>query len=76
MTVKDLIKKLQEYPQDLEVVVTGYEGGYNSVVDESIKIEKISRGESNAYEGEHAEIFEYSQGLDKKDIREVLYISR
>lgn len=29
LTVADLIKKLQTLPQDLPVVLEGYEGGYN-----------------------------------------------
>jgi hypothetical protein len=32
MRIKDLIKTLQEYPQDIRVVVAGYEGGYNDVL--------------------------------------------
>jgi hypothetical protein len=31
MTVAELIEKLKEYPQDLRVVVRGYEGGVNDV---------------------------------------------
>lgn len=31
MTVAQLIKELENYPQDLPVVVSGYEGGYNDV---------------------------------------------
>lgn len=31
MTVSQLIEALKSYPQDLRVVVSGYEGGYNDV---------------------------------------------
>lgn len=31
MTVAQLIEALKNYPQDLPVVVSGYEGGYNDV---------------------------------------------
>ena len=31
MTVAELIEKLKEYPQDLRVVVRGYEGGVDDV---------------------------------------------
>jgi len=31
MTVAELIEKLKEYPQDLRVVVSGYEGGVDDV---------------------------------------------
>jgi hypothetical protein len=31
MTIAELIEKLQNYPQDLRVVVRGYEGGVDDV---------------------------------------------
>jgi len=31
MTIAELIEKLKEYPQDLRVVVRGYEGGVDDV---------------------------------------------
>ena len=39
MNVNQLIKRLQMYPPDLRVVVSGYEGGYNDVdTFENLKI--------------------------------------
>jgi hypothetical protein len=39
MNVGQLIEQLKNYPQDLRVVVSGYEGGYNDVdTFENIKI--------------------------------------
>ena len=39
MTVAQLIESLKNYPSDLPVVVSGYEGGYNDVDKfETIKI--------------------------------------
>ena len=39
MNVGQLIEKLKQYPQDLRVVVSGYEGGYNDVDNfENLKI--------------------------------------
>ena len=78
MTIKELIINLQQYPEDLQVVVDGYEGGYISVEDNHIRKEKISWGEAKPYEGDHAGIFEWDEeeDLKKKDIREVLFISR
>jgi hypothetical protein len=39
MNVGQLIEQLKNYPQDLRVVVSGYEGGYNDVDQfENIKI--------------------------------------
>ena len=37
MKISELIEQLKNYPQDLQVVVSGYEGGYDDV----IKIQKI-----------------------------------
>ena len=31
MNVGELIEKLKQYPQDLRVVVNGYEGGYSDI---------------------------------------------
>jgi hypothetical protein len=39
MNVGQLIEQLKNYPQDLRVVVNGYEGGYNDVdIFENLKI--------------------------------------
>jgi len=37
MTIAELIKELEKYPQDTRVVVSGYEGGLNDInwVDET-----------------------------------------
>lgn len=37
MKISELIEQLKNYPQDLQVVVSGHEGGY----DDIIKIQKI-----------------------------------
>ncbi len=33
MTVAELIKKLEDYPAEMDVVVAGYEGGYKKFND-------------------------------------------
>jgi hypothetical protein len=39
MNVDQLIKRLQMYPQDLRVVIRGYEGGYDDINNfEQLKI--------------------------------------
>ena len=35
MTVKELMKFLEKYPDDLRVVVNGYEDGYDDISPES-----------------------------------------
>ena len=38
MTVNELIEQLKNYPSDMRVLTTGYEGGYN---DTELKTEEI-----------------------------------
>lgn len=37
MTVDELITKLQEFPKDMVVLVSGYESGYNEAKEVEIK---------------------------------------
>ena len=41
MTVKELVELLGKYPNDLRVVVNGYEDGFNDVSLERISVIKI-----------------------------------
>jgi len=36
LTVENLIKELQKYPKDLQVLVDGYEGGLDAILDTEI----------------------------------------
>lgn len=38
MTVKELMQMLESYPQDLRVVVSGYEDGYDNIAPERISV--------------------------------------
>lgn len=52
MKIKDLIKKLREFDQELPVVISGYEGGVNDV--SIIKETKIDLNvNSQWYYGDH-----------------------
>ena len=42
MTVAQLIQHLRQYPDDLRVVVSGYEGGFDDVEPERIKQINVS----------------------------------
>lgn len=58
MKVKDLITQLSEYPQDCEVVVTGFDHTYDVVSGTSIRTaEKISPSQysewAEGYESEY-----------------------
>ena len=53
-TVAELIKELQQFPPDMPVVVSGYEGGYENML--TPKIEKLEQNPDNPYwEGEFQE---------------------
>lgn len=56
MTVKELIDKLSELPQDLRVLVSGYEGGYRDL--ENVGGESIFAADVNSawYYGPHEEV--------------------
>ena len=55
MTVAQLIESLKNYPPDLQVVVSGYEGGYNDVGRfEKIKI--IRDYNKEWYYGKHERV--------------------
>jgi hypothetical protein len=55
MNVGQLIEQLKNYPQDLRVVVSGYEGGYNDVdTFENIKI--VLDYHEARYYGKHEDV--------------------
>ena len=55
MNVGQLIEILKNYPQDLRVVVRGYEGGYNDVaIFEKLKI--VLDYHSAWYYGKHEDV--------------------
>ena len=63
MTVAELIEKLKEYPQDLRVVVRGYEEGVDDVGSlEEINILLNYYGEDQWYYGRHDRVYAGSSG--------------
>ncbi len=56
MTVKELIQILGSYPNDLRVVVNGYEGGFDDIAPERISVTKIQLDVgTEEWEGQHEE---------------------
>ena len=56
MTIGELIRILQTYPQDTRVVVDGYEGGFDDIVPERISVVKIQLDVGTEdWEGQHEE---------------------
>ena len=68
MTVAQLIESLKNYPPDLQVVVSGYEGGYNDVGRfEKIKI--IRDYNTAWYYGKHERVEDiYDEELIKNAV--------
>ena len=56
MTVAELIRILQTHPQDLRVVVDGYEDGYDDIVEPGIVMRpiRLDVGEKQ-WEGRHGD---------------------
>lgn len=74
MTVAQLIESLKWYPQDLPVVVSGYEGGYNDV--DSFERIKIVRGHNKSwYYGKHEDVSMINDEEVKKTAVDALLIS-
>lgn len=54
MTVKELAELLKKYPDDLRVVVNGYEDGYDDISPERIATTKIQLDAGiHDWEGQH-----------------------
>lgn len=74
MIVKDLIEVLKGYPQDLDVVVDGYESGSDPIA--AVGLVYIVNGErrNEDFEGEYVE---YNKALHEgRTVTEKLKISR
>ena len=49
MTIKELIEKLKDYPEDTRVIVDGYEGGYEDVNNVDIIHIKLNVNSADYY---------------------------
>ena len=57
MKIKELIKILEKYPQDLEIMVSGYESGYDEISEKRIRKTTLKKvNNSNDYDGDFEEI--------------------
>ena len=56
MTVKELMELLNKYPDDLRVVVNGYEDGYDDISPERISTTRIQLDAgTHDWEGKHGD---------------------
>ena len=69
MTVETLKELLNQYPENLRVVVNGYEDGYDDLARERISVRKIQLNtKTEAWEGQHSDFDNLSQ--EKSDTAE------
>lgn len=53
MEIKKLIEILQKYPPEIQVMVDGYEGGYDKIEEKNIKKITVKKLDNHAdYQGE------------------------
>ena len=78
MTVKELVEHLEKYPDDLRVVVNGYEDGYDDVSPERISVIKIQLDiQIHDWEGQHNDFYDSEKEIsDDAEIVEALVFRR
>ena len=78
MTVKELAELLGKYPNDLRVVVNGYEDGYDDVSPERISVIKIQLDtQIHDWEGQHSDFYGSEKEIsDDAEIIEALVFRR
>ena len=78
MTVKELMEFLGKYPDDLRVVVNGYEDGYDDILPERISTRKIQLDAgTHDWEGKHNDPpYETEATTDDAKIVEALVFHR
>ena len=78
MTVKEFREQLKKYPDNMQVVVSGYETGWDDIEPDSLSIREVllNCGERD-YEGQHEDLFFVKkEKIAKGKIAKVLTISR
>ena len=78
MTVKELAELLRKYPDDLQVVVNGYEDGYDDLSLERISVIKIQLNTQNHdWEGQHSDFYGSEKEIsDDAEVVEALVFRR
>jgi hypothetical protein len=78
MTVKELAELLERYPDDLRVVVNGYEDGYDDIAPERISVKKIQLDtKTHDWEGQHSGFYDSEkETTDNAEIVEALVFRR
>ncbi len=55
MKIAELIKILETYPKELEIMVDGYEGGYDDIDEKRICKKKLKKENSEDWLGDYEE---------------------
>ena len=78
MTVKELVELLGKYPEDLRVVVNGYEDGFDDLSPERISVVKIQLNtQIHDWEGQHSDFYDSVKKIsDDAKIVEALVFRR
>jgi hypothetical protein len=77
MTVKELVKFLEKYPDDLRVVVNGYEDGFDDISPERISVVKMQLdAKTEDWEGQHNVPPNVGKSTDDAKIVEALVFRR
>ena len=78
MTVGQLTRLLQNYPQDMRVVVDGYEDGYDDLTPKKLRMVKISLNTgTREYVGMHGDVdYVPEEKLAGLDTEEALALHR
>ena len=78
MTVGQLTRLLQNYPQDMRVVVDGYEDGYDDLTPKKLRMVKISLNTgTREYVGTHGDVdYVPEEKLAGLDVEEALALHR
>ena len=78
MTVKELVEYLRKYPDDLRVVVNGYEDGFDDLSPERISVIKIQLDtQIHDWEGQHSDFYgSETETADDAQIVEALVLRR
>ena len=77
MTVKELVALLGKYPDNLRVVVNGYEDGFDDISPERISTTKIELDAGkHDWEGQHGGAFPEDESTEDTRIVEALVFHR
>ncbi len=66
MTVRQLKQELEEYPDYLEVLVSGYEGGFTQLHPKNISQNLMAE---NYYNSAYYGPYEFVESIDKEDLK-------